>query len=130
MSEQDNIQVVRELFAALARGDAQAVLDTLADDVEWRLAGPTQVTYAGIRRGKDKVADLFKVIAEASEFEQFEAEEFLAQGDKVVALGHERQRIKSTGQVVENDWAMVFTLRDGKIARYRNYVDTAAHRGR
>jgi ketosteroid isomerase-like protein len=130
MSEQDNIRVVREMFAAFVRGDAQAVLDTLADDVEWRLAGPTQVTYAGIRRGKDKVADFFKVIAEASEFEQFEAEEFLAQGDKVVAFGHERQRIKSTGQVVENDWAMVFTLRDGKIARYRNYVDTAAHRGR
>ncbi len=130
MSEQGNIRVVREMFAAFARGDAQAVLDTLADEVEWRLAGPTQVTYAGIRRGKDKVADFFKVIAEASEFEQFEAEEFLAQGDKVVALGHERQRIKSTGQVVENDWAMVFTVRDGKIARYRNYVDTAAHRGR
>ena len=129
MSEQDNIQVVREMFTAFSRGDAQAMLDLLTDDVEWRIAGPTQVTYAGIRRGKDKVADFLKVIAEASEFEHFEAEEFIAQGDKVVALGHERQRVKPSGLSVENDWAMVFTLRDGKIARYRNYVDTAAHRG-
>ena len=42
------------------------------------------------------------------------------------APAHERQRIKSTGQVVEIDWAMAFTLRDGKIARFRNYEDTAA----
>ena len=52
--------------------------------------------------------------------------DYIAQGDKVVVLGHERQRVKATGLTVENDFAMVFTIRDGKIARFRNYEDTAA----
>ena len=41
--------------------------------------------------------------------------------------------MKATGRVAENDWAMVFTVRDGKITKFRNYSDTAAvasaHRG-
>ena len=53
--------------------------------------------------------------------------------NKVVVLGHERQRIKTTGQVVETEWAMVFALREGRIIKFHNYVDThavaAAHRG-
>ena len=39
-----------------------------------------------------------------------EAREYIAQGERVVALGHERQRIKATGRVAEVDWAMVFTV--------------------
>jgi ketosteroid isomerase-like protein len=122
------------MFGAFGRGDLQRVLNLLTDDVEWRLAGPTQVTYAGIHRGRQTVADFFKLIGQTTEFEQFEPQEYIAQGDKVVVLGHERQRVKTTGEVGENDWAMVFTVRDGKIARFRNYEDTAAvaaaHRGR
>ena len=74
----------------------------------------------------------FEVLGEASVFEQFEIHDYIAQGDRVVVLGHERQRVKATGLTVENDFAMVFTIRDGKIARFRNYEDTAgvaaAHR--
>ncbi|MBX6314756.1 MAG: nuclear transport factor 2 family protein [Isosphaeraceae bacterium] len=126
MSEQDNVRVVRELLEAFRRGDVTGVLDRLTDDVECRLAGPTEATRAGTHRGKDQVMQLFRTISEASEFEQFEPQEYIAQGDKVVALGRERQRVKASGQVAEADWAMVFTLRDGKVARFRNYQDVAA----
>jgi uncharacterized protein len=134
MSEQENVKVVQEMFEAFLRGDLQGVLDRLTEDVEWRLGGPTEITYAGTRHGREKVAEFFKTLAEVSEFEEFEPQEYIAQGDRVVVLGHERQRVKATGQVVDNDWAMVFTIRDGKIAKFRNYEDTAAvaaaHRGR
>ena len=126
MSEQDNVRIEKEMFAAFGRGDIPAVLGLLTEDIEWRLAGPTEVTAAGPRRGRDQVAEVFKVLGETSEFEVFEPQEYIAQGDKVVVLGTERQRVKATGQVVDNDWAMVFTLRDGKIARFCNYEDTAA----
>jgi hypothetical protein len=44
-------------------------------------------------------------LAEKQEAEQFEPGEFVAQGDKVVALGHYRWRIKSTGHSYPSDWA-------------------------
>ena len=133
MSEQENERVVQQMYAAFGRGDVPGVLDTLADDIEWRIAGPSELPYAGIHRGRDEVAKFFETFGRAAEFEVFEPREYFSRGDKVVVLGHERQRVKATGQVVETEWAMVFTVSAGKIARFHNFVDThavaAAHRG-
>jgi len=133
MSEQDNERVVQEMYAAFGRGDVAGVLDTLTDDIEWWIAGPSELPYAGVHRGRDEVAKFFETFGRAAEFEVFEPREYFSRGDKVVALGHERQRVKATGQVVETEWAMVFTLSAGKIARFHNFVDThavaVAHRG-
>lgn len=96
----------------------------LADDIEWRIAGPSELPHAGLHRGRDEVARFLRVFGEAAEFELFEPRDFFSRDDQVVVLGHERQRIKATGLVVETDLAMVFTLRDGKIARFHNFVDT------
>jgi ketosteroid isomerase-like protein len=133
VNEQANVQVVQEMFAAFGRGDIAGVLDRLGDDIEWRIAGPSELPYAGVHRGRDEVAKFFQTFGQVAEFEVFEPREYFAKGDKVVVLGHERQRVRTTGQVVETEWAMVFVLRDRRIAKFHNYVDThsvaAAHRG-
>ena len=132
MSEQENMRIVQEMFAALGRGDVAGVLERLSDDIEWRVAGPSELPYAGVHRGRDEVARFFQTFGQAAEFEVFEPQEYLAKGEKVVVLGRERQRIKATGQRVETEWAMVFVLGDGRITKFHNYVDThalaAAHR--
>jgi uncharacterized protein len=57
----------------------------------------------------------------------------VAQGDKVVALGNYAWRVKSTGLEYETDFVHVFTVRDGKVTRYQEFMDTAvvggAYRG-
>lgn len=126
MDEQANVRVVEGMFSALRRGDIPGVLDRLSDDIEWRIAAPSELPYAGIHRGRDEVSKFFQTFGQASEFEEFEPREYLAKGDKVVVLGHERQRIKASGQVIETDWAMVFALRNGRITRFRNFVDSHA----
>ena len=133
MSEKENVRAVQEMFSALERSDIAGVLDRLSEDIEWRVAGPSELPYASIHRGHDEVAMFFRSFGQAAEFEVFEPQEYLAKGEKVVVLGHERQRIKATGQRVETEWAMVFVLADGRITKFHNYVDThavaAAHRG-
>jgi ketosteroid isomerase-like protein len=114
------------MFSSLERGDIRGVLDRLSDDIEWRIAAPSELPYAGVHRGRDEVAEFFRTFGQTSEFEVFEPQEYIARGDKVVVLGHERQRIKASGQVVETDWAMVFVVRSGRITRFRNYVDSHA----
>jgi ketosteroid isomerase-like protein len=52
--------------------------------------------------------------------------QLIVQGDEVVALAHEHVRAKATGQVLEQNLAQVFTVREGKIKRFRYYFDTAA----
>jgi ketosteroid isomerase-like protein len=47
-------------------------------------------------------------------------------GDKVVALGHYAWRVKSTGREFGGDFAHVFTMYNGKVKRFHEYMDTAA----
>ena len=125
MSEQTNVDVVQKNYEAVGSGDIPALLDLLTDDVEWTMQGPPTIPFAGTRRGREAVGEFFSVLGENLEFEQFEPRVFVAQGDTVVALGYERSLIKPTGRTIEQEWAHVYTLRDGKIAKLRGFEDTA-----
>ena len=124
-----NVDVVRRTYEAVGRGDIPAVLDLLTDDVEWTLQGPSTIPFARTRRGREAVSEFFSSVAETLEFQQFEPREFVAQGNTVVVVGYERNLIKPTGRTFEQEWAHVYTLRDGKIAKFRAFEDTAAYVG-
>ena len=127
MNEQDNLRVVQEAYAAFGRGDIPAVLSTLANGVEWLTPGPIDtLPLAGRRRDSEEVAQFSATLAETLEMEQFEPQEFIAQGDKVVVLGHFRYLVKATGSAIESDWAHIFTLDNGRTVSFREYYDTAA----
>ena len=51
--------------------------------------------------------------------------EFIVQGDRVIALGSIRAKVKQTGLVYNNEWAMSWTLCDGRITKLQIYEDTA-----
>jgi uncharacterized protein len=127
MSEQANVRIVQEAYAAFQRGEVQGVLNMLVEDVEWITPGPPDVMpVAGKRRGRQQVAQFFATLSEQEDVELFEPGEYIAQGDKVVALIKYRGRVKATGRAAEVDLVHVFTIRDGKIQRFREYFDTAA----
>jgi uncharacterized protein len=85
------------------------------------------IPFAGTRRGREGVAQFFSLVGETLEFQQFEPREFVGQGDTVVVLGYERNLIKPTGRTFEQEWAHVYTLRDGKIAKHQGFENTAAY---
>jgi ketosteroid isomerase-like protein len=127
MSEQDNTQIVKEAYAAFKRGDTNAILNLLADDVKWFHPGPTNIIpVAGMRHGREEVGQFFSTLDQHQEAKEFEPQEFIAQGDKVVALGHYVWRIKSNDREYASDWVHVFTLRDGKVVGFQEYYDTNA----
>jgi ketosteroid isomerase-like protein len=126
-SEEKNIAAVRALYAAFDRDDMATVMSGMTDDIEWILPGPPDlIPFAGSHRGREAVARFFVTLNETLEFEEFEAREFLAHGDKVVVLGRSRDRMKANGRVFDNEWATVVTMREGRVARYQIYEDTAA----
>lgn len=126
MKERENTETVKLMYAAFGRGDKATLVEGFADDVEWQIAGPAAIPICGSRHGREQVAQFFTVLAETLETQQFEPRQFIAQDDMVVVLGHERHRAKSTGRSYEGEWVQVFTLRDGKVVKYREYFDTAA----
>ncbi len=138
MNQQANTQTVQQVYenfkgTSFRSADMQSLLGLCSDDVEWQVPEMENVRYCGKRRGIESVRDFFSAIADDLELLQFEPQEFIAQGDKVVALGHYSWRVKATGREFSSEWAHVYTVRDGKIIRFHEYMDTAAefraHRG-
>ena len=125
MNEQQNVEIVKRGYEAFGRGDINVVLELCEEEVEWASSGPSEMPTAGIRRGRDQVAQFFKAVDQVFEIQRFEPRQFIAQGDQVVVLGGDTAKIKATGKVLTEEWAHAFTIRNGKIAAFREYIDTA-----
>jgi len=127
MQEAQNTKVVQDAYAAFGRSDIPTLLTYLADDIVWAgvYGAASHVPTSGERRGKAAVAEFFKQVAEHVQFNQFEPKEFVASGDKVVALGH-YAATTSVKKTFESDFAMVFTLRNGKVTHFQEFCDSAA----
>ena len=132
MSEQENVQLIQRTYENYKAGDLEGVLRAFAESVEWIQPQVEGISFSGTRRGRDQVAEFFATMSAAQESIQFEPQEYIAQGDRVVALGHYRWHAKATGRDWESDWAHVYTIRDGQVIRFQEYTDTAkviaAHR--
>jgi ketosteroid isomerase-like protein len=129
MNEQENVQVVRQMFAAFDRRDLSGALNTLAGDVYWQSpvtrAESKETSWSKPRHSREEVALFFKELFEKVQPERLEPLDFTAQGDRVIVEGKNRGTVRSTGRPYEHDWVMVFTLREGKIKKLLHYYDTA-----
>ncbi len=115
--------IIRSFYDNLSSGNAPGALSLMAPDIEWI----TMWHYKVDGRGPDCVAEgLFKpLMAEWSSFSLVPTE-FITEGDTVVSLGEFIGVHATTGKRSEARYAHVWTLRDGKISRFRQYIDTQA----
>ncbi|QYA05056.1 nuclear transport factor 2 family protein [Rhizobium sp. B21/90] len=124
MSIQKNIQTVKDFFAAIGRGDREALLALVAEDIEWIIPGKDW-PLAGTYRGHARLADLLETASRSMETST-EPREFVAQGDRVLVVGFATGKVKATNKPFEDDWIFAITIRDGRLTSIREYVDTQA----
>lgn len=125
MSTQAHVQRVQEMYAAFGKGDIKTIAGHLSEDVDWQTFGPSIIPQAGPHRGPKEVEKFFGKVAATYEITRFEPREFIAEGDNVVVLGYYAARVKTTGKSYDVEWAMVWSFRNGKVVKWREYVDTA-----
>jgi ketosteroid isomerase-like protein len=129
-----NITFVQSLYAAFSRGDIPAVIAGAAPDIDWVVNGRrSDFPTFGSWKGQSEVQKFFESIAQHQESKEFSPQEFFAADDCVFVLGHYEWTIRKTGRNVASDWVHVFTIRDGKVTKFREFNDTArfaeAYRG-
>lgn len=125
MNEQENTATIQQAYNNFKTGNIEDLLDQMSDNITWQLPEIEGVALAGKRTGRDGVRDFFATLARDQDVIEFEPREFVAQGDKVISLGHYRWRVKDTGREYASDFVHIFTVRDGKIAAFREHFDTA-----
>jgi uncharacterized protein len=124
MSIEENIQTVKDFFAAIGRGDKQGLLALSAEDIEWIIPGKDW-PLAGTHRGHSGLEDLLQKASEM-EISSPTPPEYVAQGDRVLVVGFAKGKVKATNKTFEDDWVFDITVRDGKVTNIREYIDTQA----
>ena len=125
MSIEENVQVVKDFFAATGSGDRRRLLSLCAEDIEWIVPGEDW-PLAGTHRGHAGLGNLLHKANETVETSYPEPPEFIAQGDRVLVVGFATGRIKATNRTFEDHWVFDITVRNGKLTNIREYIDTQA----
>ena len=125
MGTQENIQIVKDFFAAMGSYNEHDLLALAAEDIEWIVPGEDW-PLAGTHRGHAGLADLLQTASESMETSFPEPPEFVAQGDRVLVVGVATGKIKATNKPFKDDWVFDITVRDSKVKNVREYIDTQA----
>ena len=125
MSIEENVQVVKDFFAAMGSGDKQALLALVAEDIEWIIPGEDW-PLAGTHSGHAGLKATVKKASEKIEMTYPKPPEFVAQGDRVLAISVAVGKIKATDKPFEDYWVFDITLQNGKLKSIREYIDTQA----
>jgi uncharacterized protein len=125
MSIEKNIQVVKDFFAAIDRGDNRGLLALCAEDIEWIVPGEDW-PLAGTHRGHAGLSEVLQKASEEIEMTYPKPPEFVAQGDRVLVVGVATGKMKATNKPFRDDWVFDMTVRNGKVAKIREYIDTQA----
>jgi len=114
MSIEKNVQTVKDFFAAMGGSDKQDLLALCAEDIEWIIPGE----HAGLKDFLQKASETVETSTEPAEY--------VAQGDRVLVVGVATGKIKATNKPFKDDWIFAITVRNGKVANIREYIDTQA----
>jgi ketosteroid isomerase-like protein len=123
---QETRAVVEAYVAALQRGDIEALRASFAPDATWWLRGdlPTSGTWTGPDASLDGFLRQMTERLDTTRPLTQELTRIVADGEYAVAEWTSRATTRS-GRPYENDYAVVFRVRDGRIASVREHFDTA-----
>ena len=127
MSAEDNIKVIRGVYEAFGRGDVEAIVATLSDDVDWAAeASSTAAPWWGVRRGKEAVGQFFQDFGSTMEVTDFTPISFAGNDTDVLTMVRFSATARATGKSASMHLHHLFRFTDGKISYYRGTEDTLA----
>ncbi|MGB3570457.1 MAG: nuclear transport factor 2 family protein [Phormidesmis sp.] len=121
----NNVEIVRCVYKAFSEGDMETVSRLLSPSVEW--IESDGIPYGGVFKGYAAVVEgvFAKIGAEWTDFTAH-VDEFIDAGDVVVTLGTDSGTYKATGKRMSASAASIWTVKDGKVVKFRQYIDTLA----
>jgi ketosteroid isomerase-like protein len=122
---EDNVEIVRRATAAYDRGAFEEAAGWMDPAIEWDMSR-VPVPEPEVYRGLDGLAAFTEVWQESWAALDLDPEEFIDAGDRVVSVVRQAGRGRVSGVEVEQRFAQVWTLRDGRIVRMDMYPDRGA----
>lgn len=117
--------IVRQLYDAYIKGDAERFASFLDDNLDWVIHAPIEVfAFAGPRKGKVAVLEALAGIADDYELKKYEPQLFLVDGDRAAVMSEVGFVQRSSGRMLRFRIADFLRLRNGKVVEFREFTDT------
>ncbi len=121
-----NLETVKNIYEAFGRGDVPAILSNLADDVDWELwednfAQQYDVPYLRYKKGAANVVEFFQEVGKLG-IKEFKVLSVMEGAGQIAA----EIEIETAAFRDEEIHLWSFNA-DGKVSRFRHYIDTAKH---
>ena len=116
-----NRAIVRELFAAISRADVEKLDELYADDFELWTAG--SLPFSGTRTRAEALEGMRLIGGMFPQGITFTLGEMTAEGDRI-AVEAESDGMHASGTRYHNVYHFLLVIRDGKVVRLKEYMDT------
>jgi len=115
------LAVVQRMFSAFDSGDVEKFLDTVSDDTVWIYHGTTIIPKS-VFENKEGARTFLTNIYKYTEIISFEPQQFIVEGNMVVVLGQEHQRVKRSGRELKQKWVQIYTVENDLITRMEEFA--------
>ena len=111
------------MFAAFRSVDSDKFVAAVSEDAVWFYHG-TQIISKGRFEKKEGVRAFFNNIKKRTEIINFEPQQCIVEGNMVVVLGREQQKVKSSGRELKQDWVQIYTVENDLIIRMEEFASS------
>ena len=119
-------EIIKALYEAFATGNIPFILDSVSEDFTWQdPCDPSVVPYGGKHQGKSGFGEFFQKLGGNTETTLWEVNDYVSEGDEVVALGRHGLKAKNTDKSVVTDWVMIWKFEKDQPAAGRAFYNTS-----
>jgi len=126
VSDPNNLTVIQDLYDDFAKGDVPAVLAVLDANVVWNEAEGNAWADGNPYKGPDAVLNgvFARVGSEYDYFKTVDVQLHEMSNNQVLATMRYNGKLKKNGAIIDAQAAHYWTLKDGKVTAFQQYVDT------
>lgn len=122
----DALDLAERVYAALDEEDVGPFLALCAPNATVEYPASGRLPYGGTWSGRGAIERFLGAHEEAEEILVFEPGQMHAAGDVVFVLGHFEGKARDTGRTWSTQFVHILRFRDGLLARWQSFFDTAA----
>jgi uncharacterized protein len=129
----DHLETIQRIYQAFGRGDVAGVLEPLSPSIAWDPWNDHSAQRAGhplfaARQGREGAAEFLRLLAEQAQIHDFQVLDVFGSGRQVAGEILLDYTWKPSGSRLQDEELHLWTFDEqGRVARFRHYIDTAKH---
>ncbi len=126
--EKKNFKVIKEFHTGTTPIKKFMASGVMSDSIEWWVPGPQNILpFAGMWKGIKGLNEFSSMLGKTMRYDKVEIREYIIDGDEIAAIFWGEGIAISTGKPFHSEILRLYTFKDGKIIKVRNYYDTNSY---